>query len=309
MALLFLSDIDPPKAWVPALQAALPGLEVRVWPDIGNPADIAYALVWSPPPGLLAGLPNLKAVFSLGAGLDHLFRDPALPAHVPVVRMVDPGLTQGMTEYVALHVLAWHRQAAAYRAQQARAEWRALRQPLAPARRVGVLGLGMMGGAAARALAGLGFAVAGWSRTPRAEPGIESVHGADAVAPFLDRSEILVCLLPLTPETAGILNAETFARLPRGAYLINAGRGGHLVEADLLAALDTGQIAGAALDVFAEEPLAPDHPFWHHPAVTVTPHVAGTARPRTAAPVIAEAIRRIEAGEPPPHVVDRVRGY
>jgi len=309
MALLFLSEIDPARAWVPALEAALPGLEVRVWPEIGDPADVAYALVWSPPPGLLARLPNLKAVFSLGAGLDHLFRDPALPADVPVVRMVDPGLTRSMTEYVALRVLDWHRQAAAYRAQQARAEWRPLRQPLAPDRRVGVLGLGMMGGAAARALAGLGFAVAGWSRTARAETGIDAFHGAEGLAPFLARSEILICLLPLTPATAGILNAETFARLPRGAHLINAGRGAHLVEADLLAALDDGQLAGAALDVFAEEPLPPDHPFWRHPAITVTPHVAAIARPRTAAPVIAEAIRRIEAGEPPPHAVDRARGY
>jgi glyoxylate/hydroxypyruvate reductase A len=206
-------------------------------------------------------------------------------------------------------VLDSHRDAAAYRAQQARAVWQPRPGCLARDRRVGVLGLGVLGAAAARALAALHFDVAGWSRSPKAIPGVACYNGPAGLPALLGRSEILVCLLPLTPETEGILGAATFDALPRGAQIINAARGGHLVEADLLAALDDGRLGGAVLDVFATEPLPPDHPFWHHPTITVTPHVAGMTRAHSAATAIAANIRRIAAGQPPAPLVDRTRGY
>lgn len=309
MALLFKSDIDRAELWVPALKKWLPGLEVRVWPDLGDKAAIDYALVWKPAPGLLASLPNLKAIFSLGAGIDHLASDPQLPAGVPVVRMVEEGLTAGMTEYVVMQVLYHHRRMLDYRAQQARAEWVQLPFRAPWDRKVGIMGLGVLGQDAAEKLAALRLDVAGWSRSPKDLPGITCFHGAAGFDAFLARTEILVCLLPLTAETKGILDARLFAKLPRGAAVINVGRGGHLVEKDLLAALDSGQIDAATLDVFRAEPLPPAHPFWTHPRVVMTPHMASITIPDTATAAVAENIRRIEAGAPPLNVVDLGKGY
>lgn len=309
MTLLFKSDLDRVELWVGTLRQKLPDVEVRVWPDVGDPADIAYALVWKPPSGLMASLPNLKAIFSMGAGIDHLASDPLLPRDVPVVRMVERGLTVCMTEYVVMQVLFHHRRMLDYRELQARETWEML--PFIPAwrRRVGIMGLGVLGSDAAEKLASLRFDVAGWSRTPKTLPGIACYDGAAGLDAFLARSEILVCLVPLTAETRDILNADLFAKLPSGACLINAGRGGHLVEADLLAALDNGQINSASLDVFREEPLPAGHPFWRHPRIVVTPHVASNTVPETAVEAVAANIRRIEAGEPPEDAVDFTRGY
>ena len=310
MALLFVTDFDDPRDWVPALTTEHPGLDVRVWPDTGDPAEIDYALAWNPKPGLLASLPNLKAIFSLGAGVDGILADPDLPKDVPLVRMVEDSLTEGMVEYVVLQVLDWHRQADAYRAQQRKALWRPRRQKLARERKVGVMGLGALGRAVAGSLATLHFDVAGWSRSAKAIDGITCFHGArHGLDHFLAHSEVLICLLPLTKSTTGILGGKTFARLPRGAYLINAARGDHLVETDLLAALGSGQLAGAALDVFADEPLPRGHPFWRDPRITITPHVASVTHARTAAKSVAANIRRFEAGEPLEHLVDLKRGY
>ena len=310
MALLFVTDFDDPQDWVPALKAELPDLDVRVWPEIGDPAEIVYTLAWNPKPGLLASLPNLKAIFSLGAGVDGILADDSLPQTVPLVRMVDDSLTEGMVEYVVLQVLDWHRQADIYRGQQRKALWRPRRQKLARERTVGVMGLGELGRATAAALAMLKFDVAGWSRSARTLDGVTCFHGADqGFGHFLARSEILICLLPLTRETAGILCGKTFARLPMGAYLINAARGGHLVETDLLAALGGGRIAGAALDVFADEPLPRGHPFWRDPRITITPHIASVTHARTAARSVAANIRRVEAGEALESLVDPKRGY
>lgn len=308
MALLFLSPSDDPADWLPELNKRMPGREIRVWPDAGDLSRIDYALAWRPPAGVLGRLPNLKVIFSLGAGVDGVLSDPELPDK-PLVRMVEPGLTEGMTEYVVLQVLHWHRQMEAYRAQQERREWLQLDQKLARERRVGVLGLGVLGADAARVLKELRFDVAGWSRSPKDLPGVTCFHGAAGLPEFLARTEILVCLLPLTRETAGILNWETLAALPRGACIVNAARGGHVDESDLLAELDSGHVAGASLDVFAEEPLAPDHPLWSHPRVIVTPHVAAVTHARTAVGHIAEQIRRFESGLPLEDVVDRTRGY
>jgi glyoxylate/hydroxypyruvate reductase len=309
MALLFRSSVDSEARWKPQLARLMPGLEVRVWPEVGDPADIEYALVWRPEPGLLASLPNLKLILSLGAGVDHILCDTHLPRHLPILRLVDPYLTDAMSEYVALQVLRLHRRDLEYRAQQEARIWRELEQKNAGERPVGILGFGEIGQHAGRKLNGLGFDVALWGRREKTVDGLAGYAGAAGLPALLGRSEILVCLLPLTAETEGILNARTFALLPKGAGLINAGRGGHLVEEDLIPALDSGQLSAAALDVFREEPLPPGHPFWHHPRILVTPHIAGMTNPVTAAPIILDNIRRFEEGKPLLHRVDPAQGY
>lgn len=308
MTLLVKPDEVDPAPLVAALGRHLAGREVRLYPQVGRRDDIVYALVHAPPPGLLGSLPNLRAVFSLWAGIDHLASEPRLPK-VPVVRMVDRGMTATMTAHVVQQVLAFHGRRALYAERQRRRQW--LKGPLtAPFdRRVGILGLGTLGRDAARKLAALGFDVAGWSRGPKRIAGMSCLSGAAGLARIARRSEILVCLLPLTAETEGMLNARLFALLPRGAFVINCARGGHLVEADLLDALASGQLAGAALDVMAEEPPAPDHPFWDHPAIVLTPHAAAFSTPETAAEAVAANIARIERGEAPHGVVDFARGY
>ena len=282
---------------------------MRIWPEVGEPADIDYALVWHPEPGLLASLPNLKLILSLGAGVDHILCDPQLPPGIPIVRLVDPYMTDAMSEYVLLQVLRLHRQDFDYRAQQEAQIWRELDQKNASERRVGILGSGALGQDAARKLKGLGFDVAVWGRSKKHLDGLAGYAGEVALPALLGRSEIVVCLLPLTPETQGILSARSFALMPKGAALVNAARGGHLVEADLLAALTGGQLSGAVLDVFSDEPLPAGHPFWRHPRVVVTPHVAAATHPPTAAPIILDNIRRFEAGRPLLNRVDPSRGY
>jgi glyoxylate/hydroxypyruvate reductase A len=308
MALLFLSADDPAETWREALLARVPELDFRIWPEIGDPAAIDLALVWQPPPGELARYPNLRAILSLGAGIDGLLAQPGLP-DVPIVRMVDPSLTRTMTEYVMLATLRHHRQFDHFEREQRAARWSYAFPAQAADRRVGVMGLGVLGSAVAQSLTDQGFPVAGWSRGAKQLSGIESFAGPAGLRAFLARTDILVCLLPLTPDTAGILNAATFAGLPRGACLINVARGAHLVEADLIAALDSDRLAGATLDVFREEPLPPENPLWRHPKVLVTPHVASYASAQTAAEGVAANIHRARAGQPLLHQVDRARGY
>lgn len=310
MTILFTSPTDDAEAWRRMLTAALPEETVRVYPDeTVDPAAVDYAVVWHPPRGLLASLPNLKAIFSMGAGVDHLASDPDLPRDVPVVRMVDDGLTEGMTEYVVATVLAHHRCLRTYAEQQAAGLWRPLSVPLARNRRVGVLGLGELGRDAAAALAALRFDVAGWARTHKEVPGVRSYAGPGALNAFLARSDILVCLLPLTEATRGILGRATLGALPAGACVVNVGRGGHVVDDDLLDLLDSGHIGEATLDVFHEEPLPADHRFWTHPRVRVTPHIASVTPPETAAQVIAANIARMRQGETPAPIVDFAKGY
>ena len=309
MALLFRSTVDSAARWRAQLTRLTQQLDIRVWPEIGKPAEIEYALVWRPEPGFLASLPNLKLILSLGAGVDHLLGDPQLPQHLPIVRLVDPHMTAAMSEYVVLQVLRLHRRELDYRAQQEAGLWHELDQQNAVKRRVGILGLGELGRDAAKKLRALGFDVAGWSRGERTVPGVASYAGANGLPQLLGRSEILVCLLPLTAETEGILNGSTLALLPKGAALVNAARGAHLVEEDLLAALASGQISAAVLDVFREEPLPAGHPFWRHPRVILTPHVAAFTNPATAAPIILDNIRRFEEGRPLLNQIDPARGY
>ena len=307
--LLIKSDVERGGDWRRAMAAARPGLDSVLWPYKGDPAAIDYALVWQPPRGELAGYPNLKAIFSIGAGIDHFQSDPELPRHLPVARMLDPALSAGMSEFVVLAVLHHHRAMGEYARQQRERVWQALPQVLAARRRIGLLGLGALGQDAAARLLPFGFPVCGWSRGPKQVAGVTCHHGAAGLRAVLAASDILVCLLPLTAATAGILNAETFARMPRGAALVNVARGGHLVEDALIAALDSGHLSGATLDVFHSEPLPPEHPFWAHPKIVLTPHAAAATLPETAALAVAENIARCEAGEPLRGAVDWDRGY
>ena len=284
-------------------------VEVREWGAPGDPGEIDYALVWKPEAGALAAFPNLKIIFSIGAGIDHLLGDGVLPRGLPVVRMVERALTAGMTEYVLYHVLRFHRFMPQYEAGRREGAWREIPQTPAWRRRVGLLGLGVLGADAARALAALGFDVAGWSRGEKNIRGVASHHGARGLREMLARSEILVCLLPLTAQTENILNAETFAQLPKGAFVINAARGGHCMEEDLLAALESGHLAGAALDVFKTEPLEKSSPLWRHPRVYITPHIASMTVPATAAEHVMENIRRFRAGRELTHLADLAREY
>jgi glyoxylate/hydroxypyruvate reductase A len=297
------------QAWYARFSARAPERDIRLWPDhVGNPADIAYACVWRPPHGLLAQFKNLKAVLCLGAGVDALIADPDLP-HVPIVRVVDPDLTMRMTEYVTLHVLLHHRRQRLYDEQQRRRVWRDHHQAAAHEVAVGIMGMGVLGRDAAEVLARLGFRVAGWSRTPKSVAGIEAFHGSAGLDAFLARTDILVCLLPHTPATEGILNLALFRKLKRGAYLINAGRGRLQVDADIVAALEEGALAGASLDVFPAEPLPAESPLWTNPRVTITPHNAASSVPSALVDYALTQIARFEAGAPVENVIDRARGY
>jgi len=311
-----LVAVDGPQAgdWLEALREAAKGREVLAVPAGSETLSrVSFACVWLPPRGLWAKLPNLKAVINLGAGVDHLLADAELPA-VPIARVAHADLTMRVTEYIVLHVLMHHRRQRLYDAQQRQRSWRVHDQPAASEVAVGVMGLGVIGAHAARALAGLGFKVAGWSRSPKTLSGIETFHGAAGLDTFLARSEILVCLLPNTAGTAGILNLALLRRLKRdgaagGAFLINAGRGALQIDADILAALEEGTLSGATLDVFQREPLPPDSPLWSHPKVTVTPHNAGDIAPRIFAPNVMAQIERFERGLPLDNLVNRTRGY
>ena len=300
---------DNPDRWLAAFSAIEPKLQLRVFPEVGNPADIVAAFVFNPPSGLLATLPNLKVILSKGFGVDHLLKDPKLPRHVPVCRLFDPSAVSLMTQYVVHAVIHHHRSAPAFAAAKARGEWIRIPPPDTGETTVGVMGLGILGRDAAETFARLGFKVRGWSRSSKTIPGIECFHGAAGLPTFLSPCKFLVCLLALTPETTDILDRKTFAALPRGAYVVNAARGNHLVDADLLAAIDSGHIAGAALDVFRAEPLPRDHAFWTHPKIVLTPHVAADAITRTAAPLLVDNIRRALDGRPLINQVDSVRGY
>ena len=265
-----------------------------------------------PPPELFQGMTGLKAVFSLGAGADHLLRIPGLPPDLPLVRVAEPDLTHRMSEYVVLHVLMHHRHQRAYDESQNHREWRPLSQRAAAQVRVGVMGLGVLGQDAASKLHTLGFQVAGWSRTHKNLEGIDCFAGDSELAPFLNRSEILVCLLPVTAHTRGILNRGLFAELAKGEIgpvLINAGRGALQVEEDILAALEAGTLRAATLDTFVREPLPTESPLWSHPRITVTPHIAATSDPGAIAAHVIGQIRRFESGGRLENLVDRKRGY
>jgi glyoxylate/hydroxypyruvate reductase A len=311
--LLAVTGWDP-GPWIERMRALLPKHSIGTPESVGDRASIRYAVSWRHAPGALAGLPNLRAIFSLGAGVDHVFADPKLP-DAPVVRVVDADLRDRMSEWVILHVLIHHRQQRLYDRQQAQRIWDDDEsQPAARDVRVGLLGLGVLGEDAARKLSLLGFDVAGWSRSPHRIEGIACFSGEKGLDALLSRTDILVCLLPLTPQTRGILDARLFVRLARdgrlgGPVLVNAGRGGLQVEEDILAALDAGVLKAASLDVFETEPLPAASRLWTHPNVIVSPHNAAISDPAAIAGYIARQILAMERGQPPENVVDRTRGY
>jgi len=310
MAILLSTKAATMQDWRAALLDVDPSLDIRLFPDVGDPAGIEAAVCWTQHDmAELRRYPNLKLIVSMGAGVDHLLRQPGPPPGIPVARLKDARLTQGMTEWVLLNVLRFHRQDLEYRAQQAARIWNELPAPDTHKRRVGILGLGELGGAAAKAIGALEFPVMGWTRNPRSLEGVQTFHGASGLDAMLAVTDILVCLLPLTPDTRGVLNARNLALLPRGAFVINAARGGHMVPEDMLAALDSGHIAGAALDVFEPEPLPEDSPFWGHPKVLMWPHAASITIPSSAAPQVVENLQRARDGRPLINLVDFSAGY
>jgi len=296
MAVLVLDTLPHCQEWTEALRAHAPEMDIRPWPDVGNRDDITHAVVCFPEPGELAKLPNLKAMHSLWAGVDHATRDKDLPLDVPLIRMVDHSLSQGMLDYVTGHVYRHHLQMPKFEALQRRAEWLQEVPPLVEERTVGIMGIGVLGGEIAEQLAALGFKVRGWARTQKNIDDVYCFAGMESLEDFLNGTEILVLLLPNTPETTDIINEETLAMLPEGTAIINAGRGTLIDEDALIAALDSNHISAATLDVFKTEPLPKDHPFWAHEKISVTPHVAAETRLSTASKVIIDNIRHLDDG-------------
>ena len=294
MPVLVLDTLPHCQAWTEALRAHAPEMDIRPWPEVGNREEITHAVVCFPEPGELAKLPNLKAMHSLWAGVDHVTRDDQMPQDLPLIRMVDHSLSQGMLDYVTGHVYRHHLQMPKFEALERQAEWQQVVPPLVEERKVGVMGIGVLGGEIAEQLAGLGFQVRGWARSQKALKGVSCFAGMDTLEQFLSETEILVLLLPNTPDTTDIINAETLAMLPKGAAIINAGRGTLIDEDALIAALDSDHISAATLDVFKTEPLPKDHPFWAHEKISVTPHVAAETRLSTASKVIIDNIRHLD---------------
>ena len=312
MSIVLIGDLSEAayETWRAQLSLHLPADETLVLAaQVADKRAIDVALAANPPWGELATYPGLRFVQSLWAGVDRLLSDPALPENITLARLVDPAMAQSMAEGAIAAVLYLHRQFPAYLQQQASHTWRQLPQPVAARRRVGVLGFGQMGEPVARGLAGLGFPVCAWGLRPRTDAGIDYSWGTDGLEKVLTKSQILINLLPLTAATTGILNAELFSRMPAGAALINLGRGGHLKDKELLAALETRHLSHAVLDVFHQEPLQADHPCWSHPRVTVLPHVAASTDPESAAPIAVQNIAAFRAGRPLTGLISRARGY
>jgi glyoxylate/hydroxypyruvate reductase A len=311
MALLIFgldTRIGNAKAWRDTVAEKLPDLELRIWPEAGEPADIEYLAFMQPDFDILPAFPNLKAMFSRSAGVEAFVDHPKMPK-VPLGKMEPPGGDPMMTEYVVMHVLRFHRDMPGYQMAQAKREWRRTRIVRPEERRVGFLGYGMMAKAPALVLKSLGFKVSAWVRSPREKEEVPILHGRDQLEPFLNQTDIAVCLLPLTRETEGIFCARTFAMMPRGAMLINVGRGKHVVYEDLIRALDSGQLSYAALDALWPEPLPSDSPLWLHPKITVMPHVA--RRPTVAQLVteIAANIKSLNNGGGLLQQIDTAMGY
>lgn len=295
------------EEWLRLLRAALP--QHTVVADAAEAADAEYAVVGKPAPGVLASLRALQIVFSVNAGVEALLESGEVPAGIPIIRMADDGLAEGMLEWVLATTLAWHRNLFAYRERQLQGIWAPLPEILARDRRVTVLGAGHLGGRVAAALAQIGFNTRVWSRTPKQIPGAVSLAGDSALPRAIEDAEILINLLPLTPATENLLNAPLLAHLAPNAVLINAGRGRHVVDQAVIELLDSGRLRAAVLDVFREEPLPHAHPFWRHPSVYITPHVAAPTHASTAVAAIAENLLGFESGAALRYVVDPVRGY
>jgi len=288
-----------------------PDADLRMGDDLGALEEVEVAVCWNPPPGILARMPGLRLIQSIGAGVDHLLSDPDLPRAIPLCRVIDPGMAAGMSAYVLWAVIHHQRHFDRYLAHAAQRRWQ--EEPIVPPRRhvVGIAGFGWLGGACARALTAVGFSVRGWHRGGgrTLPPGVALYRGEEQLDAFLDGCHSLICLLPLTPQTAGFLCARLFAKLPRGAHVVNVGRGDHLVEADLLAALASGQLSGATLDAFTREPLPREHPFWNDPRITITPHIASRTDLAVIASQTLDNLAQVRQGLRPASAVDASRGY
>ncbi len=296
---------------VPAISAKMQSLKPD-WSYHAHPSTTHcdYAIVWKPPAELFSQQPKLKAVVNYGAGVDAILAMDVVPAHIPIVRLEDAGMAQQMAQYALYGVIHHQRRMQIYRDQQTRAHWQQHEdRGHIPNPTVGVMGLGEMGGHVATKIAEFGYTVVGWSRSPKPMERLETYAGDAELPVFLQRCDVLICLLPLTPATRGILNKTTLAYLRRNSFLISAGRGAHLVDADVLAALDSGQLAGALLDVFHEEPLAKDSPYWSHPKVIVTPHVSATTPLQNACEQIVAKIEAMERGEAISGIVEPAKAY
>jgi phosphoglycerate dehydrogenase-like enzyme len=314
MAITFICPDKDTTPWIQALNKLDPGLEIRVWPQDHPRQDVELALTWVHPAGTLQEYPNLKCIYSMGAGIDHLLNDPLLPdpdlpGNPAIVRLVDRELVREMSEYLLLAVLYHFRQFDFYQAKKRASRWK----PLLPLKKenmvIGIMGMGQLGKAAATRLQDAGFSVIGWRNSMKKIDTIPTFHGQNQLESFLSQAQILICLLPLTRKTRQILNQKTFSKLPRGAYLINVGRGGHLKEADLLEALDRGHLAGACLDVFQTEPLPVSHPFWQHPQILITPHISSQTNPQSTAPQILDNLNRLRNGKSLLNQVDLKKEY
>ncbi|MBU1137954.1 MAG: glyoxylate/hydroxypyruvate reductase A [Proteobacteria bacterium] len=305
---IICTDRDP-EPWVAALHECDPTLDIQVWPDERKKADVEFALCWKHPEGVLRDYPNLRCVSSMGAGIDHLLKDAFFPKHLPVVRLVDPLLAQGMFEYICTTVMYYFREFDIYQAQQRQFCWQQHFPRSVTKMIVGMMGLGQLGGYSAKRLATMGFDVIGWSRSQKVIPGVKAYAGEAQLDSFLCQADILICLLPLTDQTRGILNLELFSKLPKSACLVNVARGENLVEEDLLTALADGLLRGACLDVFREEPLPAEHPFWGHEKILITPHCSSVTDPRSVAPQIVQNYRLMRGSMPLLNQVDMLRGY
>ena len=310
MALLLFNSLRGNKGdWAVFLNQHFPKLEIREWPHIGNPEQIEYLIIGRPTLQELPDLPNLKLMLTMLAGVEGIYNNPSCPKGIPLVKGEPENGDPSLTEYGITHVLRHHRNLPTYLEYQRQHRWEAIKQKLPSEQRVGLLGYGTMSKPIANELIRMNFDVAAWTRTPKTNTDIKIFSGREELEVFLNRTDIAVCLLPFTSETKGILNLKTFNKMPRGSSIINLGRGGHIINSDLITALDSGQLSAATLDVTEPEPLPKNSPLWDHPSITILPHIARRPPVAQIAPVFIENIRRFEAGEPLLQLTDRTRGY
>ncbi|WP_418609704.1 2-hydroxyacid dehydrogenase [Gluconobacter cerinus] len=308
MSFVLKSTEERARLWKPMFASELPELAFHVWPETGDPQKVRYLAAWQPPENLAENFPNLEVLFSVGAGVDQL-NLASIPENVRVVRMMEPGLAEGMIEYVLWAVLSYHRNMFQYARQQAAHVWKGTPNVSSSLFRVGVMGMGALGTPVLKKLSQFGYVCHGWSRSRHDIAGIKNYAGPEELDAFLAATDVLICLMPLTDATKGILNKELFAKLPKGACLINCGRGGHLAQDDLLLALDEGLLSQAVLDVTDPEPLPEDHPFWNHPLITLTPHIASSSHAETGGEMILKNIIQFEEGAEMVGEINRSSGY